>query len=295
MLSILIPTYNYNCFTLVQELHYQASELDVEFEIIVIDDCSTTNFEKHTQIAQLNNCAYTVLSQNIGRAKIRNLLAQKAKFDKLLFIDCDAQIVNDNFLQRYLSFCQETCVVCGGLEYDATNSTPVFQLRLQYGLKREARNAMQRQLHPYGAFSSFNFLISKSIFDKIKFNEDLKNYGHEDTLFGFELQKERASIYHIENSLRHVGLEEAPVFIEKTKQGIENLLYIYKECNNSALDQEIKLLKMFNKVDSIGLKPILAALYTKHNKNIELKLSKSNPSLFLFDLYKLAYLCKIAQ
>lgn len=294
MLSILIPTYNHNCINLVQELKNQASALGISFEIIAIDDCSTLFTEENQKINQIENCQFSILPQNIGRAKIRNLLAKKAKYNNLLFIDCDAEIVSNNYLQRYISFCNETCVVCGGLEYDTQNSIPEFQLRLQYGIKREARNAMERQQQPYGAFSSFNFLIAKSIFNDIKFNEELDNYGHEDTLFGFELLQKKAAIYHIENALRHVGLESSEIFLDKTKQGVQNLLFISQKYHNKAFANEIKLLKVFRKIKALGLKPLFASLYKQFNQACELKLQKANPSLFLFDLYKLGYLCSIS-
>ena len=40
MLSILIPTYNYNVYPLVMELKSQADELDLSYEILVQDDAS---------------------------------------------------------------------------------------------------------------------------------------------------------------------------------------------------------------------------------------------------------------
>ena len=40
MLSILIPTYNYNVFPLAQSIHKQCSDIDIDFEIIVLDDAS---------------------------------------------------------------------------------------------------------------------------------------------------------------------------------------------------------------------------------------------------------------
>jgi glycosyltransferase involved in cell wall biosynthesis len=41
MLSILIPTYNYNTLLLVKTLQQQAIESKVVFEILVLDDAST--------------------------------------------------------------------------------------------------------------------------------------------------------------------------------------------------------------------------------------------------------------
>lgn len=295
MLSILIPTYNYSCLNLVQELHKQALELQIDFEIIVIDDHSNTPSNENKKISLLDKCQYSELPENIGRAKIRNLLAKKATYNTLLFIDCDAEIQAENYLQRYLPFCKETCVVCGGHVYDEKNTNPALQLRLQYGIKREARNAMQRQQSPYAAFSSFNFLISKSIFEQTQFDENLSKYGHEDTLFGFDLQKIKANIYHIENALLHAGLESADLFLNKSKQSIQNLLLIKEANNNKLLNKDIKLLNMYNKVNSIGLSPLLSFVYKKCCDKLEKELHSKQPNLLLFDLYKLSYICYLGS
>src|SRR5690554_7739581 len=81
MLSILIPTYNYNVFPLVQEVFRQCVKENIMFEIIVLDDSSQNFHEENNQINTLNNCFYTVLNQNIGRSAIRNLLSTKASFE----------------------------------------------------------------------------------------------------------------------------------------------------------------------------------------------------------------------
>ena len=40
-LSILIPVYNWDCTRLDRDLHFQGLTLDIPYEIIVADDCST--------------------------------------------------------------------------------------------------------------------------------------------------------------------------------------------------------------------------------------------------------------
>ena len=42
MLSVLIPTYNYNAFSLVEELHRQLTLEAIIFEIICLDDGSNS-------------------------------------------------------------------------------------------------------------------------------------------------------------------------------------------------------------------------------------------------------------
>ena len=40
MLSILIPTYNYDVFPLVENIHRQCKEATIDFEILINDDAS---------------------------------------------------------------------------------------------------------------------------------------------------------------------------------------------------------------------------------------------------------------
>ena len=86
MLSILIPTFNHNIVSLVKELHEQAVHEDIVFEIVCLDDASTLFVAENQTITQFSNTHYEILGNNVGRSKIRNLLAQKAKYDWLLYL-----------------------------------------------------------------------------------------------------------------------------------------------------------------------------------------------------------------
>jgi glycosyltransferase involved in cell wall biosynthesis len=293
MLSILIPTYNYNCLELVKSLNKQALELDIEYEILVIDDCSCMPSPANKEINLLANCKYSALNKNIGRAKIRNLLAKKAQYGKLLFIDCDAEICSDSFLKRYMSFMKEESVVCGGCTYNQHGIDPSTKLRLYYGIKRESSTAKERQEKPYLSFSSFNFLISKNIFEQIKFDETITQYGHEDTIFGCELIHRKITIYHIDNALIHAGLESSTVFLEKTKTSIGNLILIHQQKNSTYtnINKEIKLLYAFRKLERLHLHKIFGTLFNPLKNPIEKNLLGEKPNIYLFDLYKLTYLC----
>ena len=67
MLSVLIPTYNYDCTQLVNDLCTLFDTVDEDVEIIVGDDCSTRvdvstalrtlNELPHCQCAPRNSCA----------------------------------------------------------------------------------------------------------------------------------------------------------------------------------------------------------------------------------------------
>src|ERR1035437_2235981 len=111
MLSILIPTYNYNITRLVADLHQQAVDTDVVFEIIVIEDGSTLYVKENNAINELYFCRHIVLDENIGRSAVRNKLADEAKYDHLIFIDCDAEVFSIHFIEKYIAFCNKECVV----------------------------------------------------------------------------------------------------------------------------------------------------------------------------------------
>ncbi len=101
-------------------------------------------------------------------------------------------------------------------------------LRWKYGKWREQRKASEKNKNPNEWFSTFNVLIEKTVFAKIRFNEELKQYGYEDTLMGYQLKKADIEVLHIDNGLIHEGLETNKEFLNKTKLGIENLSKLYE-------------------------------------------------------------------
>jgi glycosyltransferase involved in cell wall biosynthesis len=295
MLSILIPTYNYNITQLVNDLHSQAIKSFVNVEIIVMEDDSTLFLEENKKIGSLTFCKYIALKENIGRSAIRNKLADTAKYEHLLFIDCDAEVNNPDYVQRYLAFCKENCVVIGGTAYDENENNPDFSLRLTYGREREAKMAQERlQGSQLTHFSTFNFLITKNIFNQIRFDETVKGYGHEDTLFGHGIAELGCEVHHIDNSLIHKGLDNNITFIAKTENGTKNLYLMYKSGKYPFLANQSKLLSTFIKLKKSGFNKILAYIFPCFKKYLTKKMCAKIPSLTAFDIYKIFYLCEIS-
>ena len=285
MLSILIPIYNFKVVDVVLELKTQAKKLDIPFEILCFDDASSTHKDENSTLQAEANIQYLELRNNIGRTKIRNLLAKKAKYSNLLFLDCDITINKSDFLASYASYFNSGHVVCGGVSYEKETLEKTQQLRWKYGRKREEKNASLRNQSPYQSFTAFNLLAPKDIFQKITFNEKINDYGHEDTLFGIELKKEGITIAHIDNPIIHLGLDEHQVFIKKTEIGLQNLAILIKE---NKINKEVKLYRYY-----LLCKPTLfltGFIFKKLNKWCKKKLIKGSSSLLIFDLFKLSYL-----
>lgn len=290
MLSILIPIYNFDVRKLVNRLHTQGLNLDIPFEIIGVEDASSADFVQLNQELKLPYFTHKVLAKNVGRSKIRNLLAQFAQYDYLLFMDCDSMPTNSNYLNNYAQQLNPKQLLYGGRCYA---TTPPQDLELyfhwHYGTQREQSTAIERQKAPHQSFMTNNFLIPKAIFEQIKFDEQLTQYGHEDTLFGLELKKRNIFIQHLDNPLEHIGLEKNSTFIRKSEQAIQNLHTLHQQYD---LGQGIKLLSFYLLTKKFYLHSLIAFFYTLSKRYILNNLYSSNPKLRLFDIYKLGYFIK---
>ena len=292
MLSICIPVYNFDVENLVEDLINEASKLKIEYEILMIDDKSENLFkEKNSKLSKHKFVNYIELEENAGRSIIRNMLAKTAKFDLLIFMDCDSKIVSKNYLFNYLQNHKKNSVVFGGRTYEKKAPKDNSFFRWKYGIKSECKDALERQKKPYSSFMTNNFMIDKNILiNTIKFNENLKGYGHEDTLFGLELEENKIPIIHIDNPLSHIGLEGKTEFINKTEKGLENLHFIMKNklVEESLLMENIKLLKAFKTYKKFNFNSINNFFLTICKKIIIV-----TDSVFFFNLYKLFYFARI--
>jgi glycosyltransferase involved in cell wall biosynthesis len=288
MLSILIPTYNYEVYELVKVLNKQAQDAKIEFEIIVLDDGSQKFQTENNKINEFQFCTYEILKVNIGRSAIRNLLAKKAAFDNLLFLDSDTIPIETNFISNYLlQITKEEKIVSGGILYPELKPKKNQLLRWKYGNSREALSAKIREENPYLRLLTLNFMIQKSVFEKVSFNEKIPNLRHEDTLFSYNLKQQNILVEHIENPVYHNGLDDFEVAIKKENESLVALKYLVE--NQLIPYDYISLSKLFYTLKKIKLVFLLKVFY-KTTKPILLKnLASKNPSLFIFDLYRLGY------
>lgn len=291
MLSVLIPSYNYNFFPLVKEIHKQLVNENILFEIICIDDASDFKFNENDSLVNLENTNYFKLEKNIGRSAIRNYLAKNAKYEWLLFLDVDVFPKESDFIKNYLTIIKNSVkesVYCGGLIYEVNCFDERKFLRWNFGKNREQRDLVFRLRKTYKTFFSANFLIHNQVFSKVKFNEKILLYGYEDVVFALDLKKLGYSINHIENLVYHLGIESNEEYLRKTKIAIENLKFLSDE--KIILKDDVKILRVYKKVKKFYIDYLLSKLYQFFGKYVEAYLVKGNSKLFMFDFFKISYL-----
>ena len=295
MLSILIPTYNYDVVSLVTKVHAQClKQLNQNFEILIYDDCSTNNniVVKNESLNALENCNFKILPNNIGRSAIRNKLSQDAKYNWLLFLDADVMPISEDFILNYISVInEEPCVIYGGILYPETDQDDLKTLRWHYGKKREALNYLDRNKDVYLSFLTLNFLIHKSIFNTVKFNENIPNFRHEDTLFSYNLRQHNIPVKHIDNPTYHLGIEDSKTFIKKSLESVEAINLFIK---NDLIDPNYTLIsRTYRTISKFRLSFIFNFIYKRFKPNFEKNLLSNSPSLFIFDIYRLCYYCHL--
>ena len=288
MISICIPIYNREMCDTVRLLANQAAQAGMQCEIVCIDDCSDSCYREANRLLH-GLCRYVELERNIGRARIRNLFLQYARFDYLLFLDCDS-LPPEGFLSRYAEVLrQRPRVVCGGRVYAAESDDREHHLRYAYGTRCESHTAAERSQHPYKSFMTNNFIVHREVLETIPFDERIALYGHEDTLFGYCLMQQGIPIVHIDNPVVNGDVESNSEFLRKTREGVRSLAAIYEwKKDDPQFLQQVSLLDFYGKVRRLGLDAFAGWMYRLWRPVLEKEFLKGkHVSMNAFAFYKL--------
>lgn len=292
MLSILIPTFEYDCSDLVTALHLQCETLSqsegLSFEIIVADD-SSHGAEWQTvcsTVESLAHCTFVRMEHNMGRSSIRNILAQRAQGDHLLFIDSHMSIVSPNYIQRYLStdadICQGGYVVAENDEWD-NNLRYRYERRAQkLNRKHEDDAETNRDFH------TSNFMVARQLFLAHPLDESIRRYGYEDVLYGKQLYDCGIKITNIDNPVGFAHFESNSTFLQKTEDAIETLYDLRDRIGNYS-----RLLTHARRLKRWHFAPILCSIFSLTKQNIRDNLCGPHPNLRVFDFYKLLLLLSL--
>ena len=300
-LSILLPSYNNVCVSLVQVLQRQADALrgkldkPFRYEIIVADDGSTDAacIDANRVIGDMLHCRYLRMEQNVGRAQIRNVLISESRGDYVLLIDSDLFLCDDNYLYKYATSTAD--VVYGGtriggkgfamVDDEANTENLKGNLRYIYEKKAEpSHRAAFRQLRPNQEISVCNLYARRDIMEAHPFDSRFKAYGYEDVLFGKRLAESGIEVTHIDNPVLINEFESNSVFVKKTEEAILTLCRFEQDLEGYS--------NLKTKVSTLGryIPLSLFRLWHRIMKNKEKRnLTGSKPSLLLFKLYKLGF------
>ncbi|MCI7251083.1 MAG: glycosyltransferase [Prevotella sp.] len=300
-LSILLPSYNNVCVSLVHVLQRQADALrgkldkPFRYEIIVADDGSTDAacIDANRVIGDMLHCRYLRMEQNVGRAQIRNVLISESRGDYVLLIDSDLFLCDDNYLYKYATSTAD--VVYGGtriggeglamVDNEANTENLKGNLRYIYEKKAEpSHRAAFRQLRPNQEISVCNLYARRDIMEAHPFDSRFKAYGYEDVLFGKRLAESGIEVTHIDNPVLINEFESNSVFVKKTEEAIITLCRFEQDLEGYS--------NLKTKVTTLGryIPLSLFRLWHRIMKNKEKRnLTGSKPSLLLFKLYKLGF------
>lgn len=293
LFSILIPTYNYDVFPLVKELHQQCMNAEIDFEILVNDDASKEFVTGKNLEQQFAHCTVFIQKENKGLSQSRNFLISQAKYEWILLLDSDLLPVNQFFIKRYLKQINTGYqIINGGLKYYDVTPSKEELLRWKYGRKREALSIEKRlETKNKNAFFSSNLLIHKSVFDKVLYDQTLNKYGYEDLVFQKQVNGLNFRVLQIDNPVYHLKLDTSEIFLNKTKQSLQNLSFLIK---NNRLDfDDTRISKVYQKTNIPFIKWMIVRLFTIFEERMYNKLKSAKTNLFLFDLYRIGYFAKI--
>ena len=291
MLSILITIYNYNLLPLVEDIHQQCLDLGITFEILTQDDASNSihNLENE-KINLLSNCSYVSLKKNVGYRENKNILVSQSNYENLLILDGDCLLPFPDFIKNYLNEIEDYEVVYGGRIHAEKAPSKQQLLRWKYGKFMEDQTVEQRDKNVYRATLFNNTLIKKTVFNQIKFDSSFKKYGNDDTLFSFELQKINTKVKHIHNPVQHDDIDSNAVYVEKTKNSLDNLYILYKK--KLITKEYSKMVNLVTKLHTFKITYLFAVFYTFFGTLLENQLKGNHPMLFVFNVLQLCmYFC----
>ena len=295
-ISLLIPVHNFDIVAFVSALK-ECSDAILEFrEIIIGDDGSTEEIANKYKALEDDFVKVIRFPQNIGRAAIRNKLIEASIGDYLIFVDQDVMLPEsaETYMRKWVSSIGKSKVISGGILYkDDSPSDPDKMLRWKYGRKYEQKSASERNKHPERTFSTFNVMFDRSVFDILRFNEEIKQYGYEDTLFSYQLKLAGITIYHIDNGLYHDGIESSQDFMDKTVVSLRNLSSIYNTITNEKVFEDIiEIITKYKRLKFFGLHILVRRLFIHYKEVLELRLNKPNPPLWIYGFYKIGLFCQ---
>jgi glycosyltransferase involved in cell wall biosynthesis len=189
-ISVIIPVFNaeQSLPSLIESLSNQSFD---DFEVIVVDDCST---DDTSYIAQSYECRLIRLGENRGPAHARNIGAEEASGDILAFSDGDCKVEQDWVENIHNHFSRNDCEAIMG-KLILLPSTILGDSISALGFPAGGSIGFDRiwKVDANGftdSLSSCNCAIKEHVFQKVGgFDEAFPYAGGEDSLLAYQLRE----------------------------------------------------------------------------------------------------------
>lgn len=291
-LTICIPVYNFDVNNLINDLTTQINAEHLDVDIIVIDDGSEKKFIDINKSSEPTVNQYILLANNIGRSKIRNLFLKYSQAEYFLFLDCDGKVIRQDFIKKYLNLIERTNpdVIYGGRTVSEIPPDSEYGLRWKFAIERENLPVKERLKSPYLDFQTNNFVVRRSILEKVPFNEDITQYGYEDLIFSHDLQNHKVEIDHIDNPIFNNDVESNTIFLSKADQSAKSLAQLIKTENGISRVSQVRLAKAYLLMKKTRTIFIYRFIYKLIRSQIKKMLLTGDAPLKALDFYKLGQL-----
>ena len=300
-LSIIVPIYNVEKY-LDKCINSVLNQSDRDFELIMIDDCSSDkSFTIASKYSDINNVKLIKKETNSGLSDTRNLGLKVASGEYVMFLDSDdyieedsvsrikLDILNNNYPDvSYYGFFKETADK-SVLLYGSVSQKGLKYTNVDY-MKNELRN---RRLSPAACFGVYNrnFIISNNLFFK-------SGILHEDELWTPQVLLHANGVYVSEYAYYHYVKRDNSITTkkDKTKNSIDiiNTCYELETIFDEVEDKKLKIL-LNNHLSMLYMKAMtIGKMYEKNKKKYIDKFfpikkaylfqERMKALLFLFDL-----------
>jgi glycosyltransferase involved in cell wall biosynthesis len=226
LISVLIPFHGDDPSELLRVLDMQAGQYGLAIEFVLGDDASyggTPALLRSRIFKSKQAVTLIVAPQNLGRARMRNRLAQAASGRHLLFLDADMLPDSPLFLSRYCELVARTdpMIVFGGISLAQTPSSRATALHRSLSLATECLTADERRKNPVVHVFTSNLLVRADIFRQCEFDTGFAGWGWEDVEWALRAGA-KFPVLHTDNPATHLGLYEDAALLGRYETSVEN-------------------------------------------------------------------------
>ncbi|MEQ8187401.1 MAG: glycosyltransferase family A protein [Candidatus Eremiobacterota bacterium] len=222
-ISIVIPAFNRkDTLEIVLKSLDEQNFPSQEYEIIVVDSCSTDGTEEMVKNLQLKPVLTFISQENRGRSGARNTGIKKAKGEIILFTDADI-IASPDLLKEHAAFHRKypgEAVI--GLEVQVSSPEEYEYVKNNPDIRQEMHPHNRKKLS-WLYFMTGNASARKdTLIEAGMFDELFQDYGWEDIELGYRLARKGVSINYVRSAVNYhlhpVPLEKKCEIMKKAGQ-----------------------------------------------------------------------------